>query len=570
MVTQRSGGAGLLVGVGALLAAAGVPAAGVVAGVVAGDPGEHRQPGLLGGVPARGAVQGLSLEGSLERLGEGVVGAAADRAHRADYAELAAELGVVLRAVLRLYEQHWRPMEVSFGQENYDAYFDAFMRHYLTVKTGDIPNVRAVYEAFKSYARRLDVEDGGVDALIAHVQAYAGYYCAMALSCETDKALAQAFHDLRELKVDVKYPLLRELYRDYATDILTHDDFTAALRLIESYVFSRAICAISTNSLNTTFATLRGSLKKDRYLGSIMVMFMLLPSYRRFPNDEEFRRELVVRDMYNRPRRSYWLRRLENFGRKERVIVDNYTVIMPQNSNLSDAWQQKLGDDWLRIHESKLNTFGNLTLTGYNSEYSDKPFAVKRDMVPGGLKASPLQVNEGLGLLQRWDEAATDDRAARLAATVARIWGQPALDDNMLEQYRPKTRQQASRYGLEDYPHLALGLPMRSLFDKLRVELLALDPNITEEFLKFYIAYKAETNVVDVVPQASRLRLSLNMPFPELSDEKGLAKDVTNLGRWGNGDVEVGLSTEEDSSYVLGLIRQSLGRQLSNGAVAND
>ncbi len=102
------------------------------------------------------------------------------------------------------------------------------------------------------------------------------------------------------------------------------------------------------------------------------------------------------------------------------------------------------------------------------------------------------------------------------------------------------------------------------LFDPLRTELLALDPNIGEEILKLYIAYKAETNVVDVVPQASRLRLSLIMPFPELLDPKALARDVTNLGRWGNGDVEIGLSTVEEIPYVLGLVRQFLDLQLSN------
>lgn len=91
--------------------------------------------------------------------------------------------------------------------------------------------------------------------------------------------------------------------------------------------------------------------------------------------------------------------------------------------------------------------------------------------------------------------------------------------------------------------------------------------HITEEVLKLYIAYKAETNVIDVVPQTSKLRLSLNMPFPELSDPRGMARDVTNLGRWGNGDVEVGLSKEDDIPYLLGLARQVLERQLSNGAV---
>src|SRR3954453_1408124 len=108
-------------------------------------------------------------------------------------------------------------MELAFCQEGYGVYFDAFMRHYLTVKPGDIPNVRAVYEAFKAYARRDDLAAGGVDALVAGVQAYAGYYCAMALGRETDKALAEAFQDLRDLKVDVAYPLLLELYQDYAS-----------------------------------------------------------------------------------------------------------------------------------------------------------------------------------------------------------------------------------------------------------------------------------------------------------------------------------------------------------------
>ncbi|MGY1681986.1 GmrSD restriction endonuclease domain-containing protein [Geodermatophilus sp. SYSU D01176] len=479
-------------------------------------------------------------------------------------------MGLEPKHQTELYERHWRPMELGFGQEGYGAHFDSFMRHYLTVKTGDIPNVRAVYDAFKAYARRPAVAQAGVDALVADVHAYAGYYCAMALKRESDQALAEAFADLRDLKVDVAYPLLLELYRDYATDVLTRADFVRALRLIEAYVFRRAICAIPTNSLNKTFATFGRSLKKDRYLESVQAGFLLLPSYRRFPNDEEFTRELVTRDMYNLPRRSYWLRRLENHGRKERAIVDEYTIehIMPQNENLSQQWRQELGSDWERIHAAKLHTIGNLTLTGYNSEYSDRPFVEKRDM-DGGFKHSPLRLNDGLGAVERWEEAAIDARAARLACLAATVWSRPAIENSVLAAYRPKAAGAAqSRYSLDDHPHLALGRPMRNLFETFRTALLELDPNISEEVLKLYIAYKAETNVVDVVPQAARLRLSLNMPFPELNDPKGLAKDVTNLGRWGNGDVEVGLANVDDIPYVLGLVRQSLDRQLSNEGAA--
>lgn len=464
----------------------------------------------------------------------------------------------------RLYDHHWRPMEVGFGQESYGVYFDAFMRHYLTVKTGEIPNVRAVYEAFKAYARRPSVAAAGVDALVADIRAYAGYYCAMALGCENDIGLLEAFDDLRSLKVDVAYPLLLEMYHDYANGLLSRDDLLSALRLIESYVFRRAVCAIPTNSLNKTFSSIGRSLKKDRYLESLRAHFLLLPSYRRFPGDEEFRRELVVRDMYNQGRRSYWLRRLENAGRKERVYVDEYTIehIMPQNENLSGVWKEELGPDWERIHAAKLHTIGNLTLTGYNSEYSDRPFAAKRDMA-GGFSASPLQLNKGLGQIERWDEDTIDARAQQLADLATTVWLPPVVDAAVLDAYRSRRDGVASSYSFADHPQLAPGKKSRALFDALRPQLLALDATMTEDVLKLYIAFKAETNVVDVVPQVGRLRLSFNMPFPEVHDPKGMAKDVSNVGRWGNGDVELMFSTVEDIPYVLGLARQALERQLA-------
>ena len=96
--------------------------------------------------------------------------------------------------------------------------------------------------------------------------------------------------------------------------------------------------------------------------------------------------------------------------------------------------------------------------------------------------------------------------------------------------------------------------------------MLALDPCVTEEFLKLYVAYKAETNFVDVVPQAKQFRLTLNMGFAEISDPKGLCKDVSGLGRWGNGDVGLRFSSLDELPYVIGLVRQSLERQLGSEA----
>jgi hypothetical protein len=357
-------------------------------------------------------------------------------------------------------------MEVAFGQEAYGAYFDGFMRHYLTLKTGEIPTVRAVYDAFKAFARG-PAHD--VDALVADVHAYAGYYCAMALGREQDKDLGAAFQDLRELKVEVAYPLLLQLYHDYTHCVFNKEELCEAVRLVEAYVFRRAVCAIPTNSLNKTFATFHRAINKNRYLESLKAHLLSLPSYRRFPNDEEFKRELCIRDLYNLRIRSYWLRRIENHGRKERVPVDEYTIehILPQNENPSAGWRDALGPDWKRIQETWIHTLGNLTLTAYNSEYRDRPFAEKRDM-KGGFKESPLRLNEGLRVLNTWDEAAIRARGERLAALAAEIWASPSLPVDVVESYRPTVKKVIS-YTIDDHQNLANGSP-RGRYSRLFVK----------------------------------------------------------------------------------------------------
>ena len=465
----------------------------------------------------------------------------------------------------RLYEECWRPMEQDFGQEAYGTQFDSFMRHYLTVQTGDIPREREVYEAFKDYSRTTPVQEAGIELLVRDIRAFARYFCALALGSEENTALSTAFQDLRELKVDVAYPFLLELYHDYANAALEPDDFTSAVRLVEAYVFRRAICAIPTNSLNKTFATFGKALKKDRYIESIRAHFLILPSYRRFPSDEEFHRDLHNRDLYHFPRRSFWLRRLENHGRKERVAVDEYTIehILPQNPELPALWRQALGDDWQRVQQQWLHTLGNLTLTGYNTEYSDRDFVEKRDM-KGGFAESPLRLNAGLGQIDAWNEAAIQRRAGRLADQALTVWPSPTLDAATLADYQPEKTAVSGGYTIDDHPQL-LTPATHDLFEAFRKEVLALDACVTEEFMKLYVAYKAETNFVDVVPQAKRLRLSLNMTFAEIKDPRGLCKDVTNVGRWGNGDVEIGLTSLDELPYIMGLVRQSYERQMGDG-----
>ena len=478
-------------------------------------------------------------------------------------------MGLEPKLQTRLYEQFWRPMELDFGQQAYDTHFDAFMRHYLTVKTGEISKLDAVYDAFKLHAREskseLVDENSHIEDLVSDVREYSKFFCAMALGKEQNLDLNRAFHDLRELKVDVSYPFLLELYQDYKSELISADEFEEIIRSVEAYVFRRAICAIPTNSMNKTFATFTRKLRKETYVEAVKAHFMLLPSYRRFPSDEEFYRDIQTRDLYNFRSRSYWLRRFENYGRKERVPVDEYTIehILPQNEKLSKVWKDNLGEGWQRVQQEYLHTLGNLTLTGYNSEYSDRPFIEKRDM-KGGFAQSPLRVNDGLGQTDIWNEAEIKSRASNLAKKAIDVWSGPKLDAEILDLYRPE-KDTSQTYSYEDHPHLQSS-HIRPLFEEFRKGVLALDPCVSEEILKLYVAYKAETNFVDVVPQARRLRLSLNMRFSDLSDPREICKDISNLGRWGNGDVEVGLEKLEDIPYILGLVRQALELQLGEAS----
>jgi predicted transport protein len=223
-----------------------------------------------------------------------------------------------------------------------------------------------------------------------------------------------------------------------------------------------------------------------------------------------------------------------------------------------------LGDDWERVWETYRHTLGNLTLTGYNSEYSNNAFVDKCEH-EYGFKFSPLKMNEGIAAEPRWDETAIQKRANKLADKATLVWAKVELPKDIIDAYKPQ-QDQPTEYSLADHPHLATG-KMAEVYQALRKAVLEIDPCVTEEIKKLYIAFKAETNFVDVVPQAKRLRLSLNTPFAEIDDPRGLCKDVTNLGRWGNGDIEVGLDDIEDIPHIMALVTQVFERQMGSDEI---
>lgn len=464
-------------------------------------------------------------------------------------------MGQEPKAQEELYKKYWLPMEQNYGYE-YSAYFDRFMRDFLTIKTGSIPTMRDVYKEFKKYLMNLNHKP--MNEIVKEIKYYSDIYVAIAFARSDDKEINEAFNDIIELKVEVSYPFLIQVFSDYLNNIIDKKSFIEILRTVESYVFRRAVVGIPTNSLNKTFANLYKEINKDDYLNSFYAAMLLKDSYRRFPTDEEFKEEFVIKDFYNFRNRNYLLRKLENFDRKEKVQIEEYTIehIMPQNKNLSKEWREMLGENWETVHKKYLHTIGNLTLTRYNPELSDKSFIEKREM-KGGFKDSPIRLNSDLARLDRWSEKEIIKRSNDLAEKAIKIFAYRELPEEILEKYRSKKYiDENGQYSIDNFSNSLKG-EMLDLFNTLRKRILNLDSSVREEFKKLYIAYKNTTNFVDIEPQKKKLRLNLNLNFEEIIDPENRCKNVTDLGTWGNGNVEFSVYSHKDIDYAMFLIEQS-------------
>lgn len=451
-----------------------------------------------------------------------------------------------------VYEHLWRSMELLFVYETQDSVMDRFFRDYLTMKITRIPKQDRVYEEFKLY--HLNCEFSTIRELCQDLLTYAKYYTDMVFKRSSNPALKSLYEDINDLRMEVSYPFLLKVHNDYAEGIISEDDLKLIIRLCISYVFRRSICDIPTNSLNKTFATLKNEIKPDDYVNSIKAFFVMRNDYKEFPDDDKFAAAFVSRDIYTMRSRNFILSHLENYGNKAPIIIENYTIehIMPQNSSLSPEWQQMLGAKWREVQKTYLHTIGNLTLTAYNSEMSDHPFMVKMDM-EGGFKESALRLNAYVVKLNEWNEQTIKERAALLADKAKQIWAYPDMTAAELAPYQT-VEKPAERYSLETYD---TNVFTKTLFEVLDRRIQNLSPDVKREFKKLYVAYKLDTNFVDIVFQKQRLRISVNMKFSEVIDPNGICRDITGIGRWGNGDVELYMEHTSDVDQIMEIVEQS-------------
>ena len=462
----------------------------------------------------------------------------------------------------QLYEEHWQPIEQSFGRR-YRTEFDKFVKDFLTLQMRPGTPLKAadIYHEFRSYFSRI-VEKRGVDGILGDLRRFGTYYTAFSLGQEKQPALKEAFVRLRSL-IEVASPVVLTLY-DYheRAKTLSADEFVVAIELLESFVFRRSVCDMQTRSLGQIFASLAYRITENQPLLSLKVALYRQGKKRRFPSDAEFREALETRDIYDMRTCFYLLDRLENFS-KERIDTSNFSIehVMPQNEDLRPEWRTMLGSAWQAVQETWLHRLGNLTLTGYNSTYSDRPFAEKKS-IAGGFNDSPLRLNKFIREQPTWDATTIEQRGKQLAEKAIAVW-RPLVVDSLAVKQRELEEHKAlaANYKIEN---LELDDATKQLLEVLRPQIQALGGDVVELPNDRSVIYRVFDFVVEIIPRKQRLSLLLNLDFADCEDSSGKARDATEfafiIGATEAGGVLYNLDSEDDVPAAINVVRQAYER----------
>lgn len=335
-----------------------------------------------------------------------------------------------------LYTRYWNPIEEDTAYEP-----SLFVRDYLTMKQGKIGRIDQIYFIFKEYAEFLTLTRA---ELLSDMHKYAKIYkqieCANVGNAKVNRILKQ----LKTLDSRVAYPFYLAFFAYVQETNLEIDQQVKVLNVIETFWARRVICNLPANALNKIFATLHRDVlslmeksadAQPKYAEVLIYIILNKKGSSSMPSDEDVKSDFSTRQVYKMPipARSFLLERLENrdndkrhdvvgqLSRKEATIEH----IMPQT--LSEEWKKNLGPEWERIHQQYLHTMANLTLTGYNSQYSNLSFKAKKTMEKGFLE-SAYRLDNFVKDCEEWTENEMRQRLSGLIEIVMRLWPLPHTD----------------------------------------------------------------------------------------------------------------------------------------------
>lgn len=322
----------------------------------------------------------------------------------------------------RLYEEYWLVTQELLSKERLESFF----LDYLNMKLDGFTKESEAYRDFKQVYIQGQYTN---ESMLQEILHYAKQYH---IFCYGDESLGSeinsALDGLRKLNQTTVYLFLFHIFDDYEAGILTLQELSRILNLLLNYSIRRLICEVGSNSLRGLYKTLYGRIfareeNKLHYYDAIVSFMLQMTSKDAIPSDTDFKQALKERNLYRKNALcKYLLAAIENQG-KEKIVIDNLTIehIMPQNKNLSTAWQKMLGDDWEATRDRYLHTLGNLTLTGYNSELGDRPFREKQELLEDTVTHITVLYSDVKDKTE-WNVSTIEARAERLSDLVLRLF----------------------------------------------------------------------------------------------------------------------------------------------------
>lgn len=318
----------------------------------------------------------------------------------------------------RVYDELWLPMQKRMGEALTD-----FMLRYMMMTTAEVVRKGDIYAQLK---RRLQSESPQeVEASLRSMSLFSEYYLTFFQpEAEPDPAASRHLARLRRWEVETAHPLLLVLADRRRSGAMVIEDYRRCLAAVESYVVRRSVCSLSTNHLQKVFIDLAGRVAATAVAEWLIGALIDATGARRWPTDEEFREQWLKHEVYTykQDRCKLLLEALEeSFEHKEPSTFLTATIehVMPQT--LTNEWRVMLGEsadvDWNRL----VNTIGNLTLTGYNSELSNAPFERKKEHYA----ESHFELNKHFADVEKWDAVAIRARAEALWEHARHIWWCP-------------------------------------------------------------------------------------------------------------------------------------------------
>lgn len=425
----------------------------------------------------------------------------------------------------RLHTQYWGKIDDLFRDN--DRIFANFIRDYLALRTkpAKLPRADRVYIAFREEFPQVSRDLEKLEALLKDLLRRARQYAAFTIGAGNGEQ-ARAFSSLRYLGDVPAILIMRLLEAKETKKTLSEAELLESIRLIESYMLRRAVIGAQSKGYSLEFAKVAYRIDDENPLASLRAALARMPAAYAFPENAEFSRALTEGDIYQKRVCLHLLEGLENRDRKEQSDTNGYSIehVMPQNEKMPEQWRTMLGEDWKTVRHTWLHRLGNLTLTGYNSAYSDRSL-LEKQTIENGFRQSPVRLNEDLRDVTVWTPKEMQARGEKLAKQALNIWPALNADTQMIRSMaRAELKAHAARRKVNE---IAMSADARTLFDLLRDRITTAFPEVIEMAEKKSVSYHDPEFFVELIPRAQGVGVLIGLEYNEVENPDDLIQDTS-------------------------------------------